>query len=96
MEVIGMDLTCAEWRKVVSTHLRMAYRSRIRRIADVVIFRAGGIELDGESGLLGLDAEHGLSRRRATDIAHANEQHATRLTGLGHGLDLAAEALVIV
>ena len=63
MEVIGMYLTCAEWRKVVSTHLGMADRSMIRRIADVVIFRASGIELDGESGLLGLNAEHGLGRR---------------------------------
>ncbi len=56
MEIIGMYLTCAEWRKVVPTNLCMAYRSMIGGIADVVIFRAGGIEHDGEPGLLGLDA----------------------------------------
>ena len=96
MEIRGMHLPCAESRKIVATLLCMSHRARVRRVADVVVFRAGGIELDRESGLLGLDAEHGLSRRGTADVAHADEQYSAGLSGLGHGLDLAAEALVIV
>ena len=63
MEIFGMHLARPECREVIPTRLRMAYGTVIRRISDMIVFRAGGIELDGESGLLGLNAEHGLGRR---------------------------------
>ena len=47
MEIRGVYLACAEFRQVVPTQLRVSNRAGIRRVADVVIFRSGGIELDG-------------------------------------------------
>ena len=63
MEICGLHLACPECREVIPTRFRMAYRTVIWRISDMIVFRASGIELDGESGLLGLNAEHGLGRR---------------------------------
>ena len=55
-EIIRMHLSRAEFRQVIAAYLCMSDRARVRRLADVVIFRAGGIELDGQSGLPGLSA----------------------------------------
>ena len=96
MEVICVHLARAEPCKVVAARLRMTDRARVGRIADVVVFRAGGIELDGEPSPPGLDAQDLFRRRRAADVAHADEQNSTWGSGLRHDLHLPAEALVIV
>ena len=74
----------------------MADRAGVRRFADVVVFRAGRIKLDGQPGLAGVCPEDGFRGRRPADIAHADQQNPARWTDRRHGLDLAAEALVVV
>ena len=96
MEIIGINLARAESRKVIATLLRMPDGSWIGRVADMIIFSSGGIELDNQPSQPRLGPQHGLGRRGPTDVTHANDEHAAGLSGIGHGLDLAAEALVIV
>jgi hypothetical protein len=96
VEIGGVHLTCAQGLQVITSGVRMSDRARVRGVADVVIFGACGIEFDAQARLLRFDAEHGFCGRRPADIAHADQKHPTGLTDLGHGSDLAAEALVVV
>lgn len=82
MEIIGMHLARAESRKVVATLLRMSDGSRIGRVADMIIFSSGGIELDGQPSQPRLGPQHGLHRRRPADVTHAGEEDPSR--SLGH------------
>ena len=58
MEIGGMHLAGAQRRQVIPADTRMPHGARIRRIADVVVLRSGGIELDAQAGLPGFDMKY--------------------------------------
>jgi hypothetical protein len=96
VEIGSVDLAGAERRQVIASVAGVTDGPRIGRVADVIVLRTGGIEFDTQAGLPGLHAQDLFRRRRTADVTHAHQEHPTGSTDLGHGSDLAAEALVVV
>ncbi len=88
-EIREFNLTGKKRRKIIAARLRMPHRTRIGRVADMIIFSSSGIEFDGEANQPRLGPEHSLHRRRPADVAHADEEDTSRT--LGH---LLAEQLL--
>ena len=63
VEIRCVHLAGAEGRQVIPAVSRVSHRARIWCVADVIILRPGGIELDAQAGLPGLDAQDFLRRR---------------------------------
>lgn len=78
--ITGGDLTGSQRSQVVTPGPRMPLAARIRGAPHVVSVRAGGIDFDkpGEASLLQLMSQHGLGRRAAADVAHADHQDPVR------------------
>jgi hypothetical protein len=73
VEIRCVHLAGALSREIIAARAGVADGARIGRIADVIILRPGGIELDAQPGLPGLDAEDFFRGRRPADITHAHQ-----------------------
>jgi len=82
-EVAGLDLSPLIMCDVRAVAARGRLRAPVGRMADMPVAGAGGIDIDRQAGLLGLGAQGRLGKRRAADIAEANEQDR-RLGLVGH------------
>ena len=75
-EILALDASRAKWREIIATATRGFLRARIRRISDVISAGARRIDFDVQTGRIARHdcAEDCLRRRRATDVAEADEQ----------------------
>ena len=77
VEIFGLNGTCPQVRQIVSPLLSRRACARIRRIANVVVGSACGVDSRHRMHVLPRkqSAEHTLGCGRATDIAEADKQH---------------------
>ena len=90
-EVIEVHLPRAQGRQVVTALSGVRNRATVRRLAGVPIADTGRVDeqLVLQSGECRVPAEHGFRRRRAADVAHANEEYAALGREVAPDLDVA-------
>ncbi len=76
-EILALELAGPQIRQVVAALRSNPAGARIRRIADVIVGRASGIDLGDQARRLARRnrAEHAVCGGRAADVAEADEQH---------------------
>jgi hypothetical protein len=83
-KVIAADLARTQRPQIVAAPLGVRYSAVVRRVADVPITGAGGVDLDTmrEAGARRGVAKYDLRRRRTADVAETYEED-TRAVGTG-------------